>query len=370
MASTSGGILPGEKYRTVTLEILQSCRAAIVIWSPSSIASSWVLDEAQRAMERGVLIPVKLEQIAAYPLGFGQLQAHDLTGWDGDPHHASFAPVLSAVRRLGGAAAAAPAAAKSGGEIEAEVAFWRGVRDSQDSADFEAYLQRYEDGLFADLARRRLEALKRKRAAPKPRAAAPRRRKPPEAESEPAPAGTPDARPRPWLRDKAGPPSPALARPFTNSELAYIAGIVLLAAFLAWPIANRALGVDEAFYPARGNYPGDIGLLFSLDTPQNIFLMSPLLTAFAWGYDRAAAWWAAQQRPPGAPAIAAGAVLALFFFLSLGMRDHNGRETHFALWLASAWIAAISARPAAAWLQARAPELIRAMNRPQQPPSA
>src|SRR5262249_54443512 len=86
-------ILPGEQYRAVTLEILQSCRAALVIWSQRSVSSGWVLDEAQRAMERGVLIPVMFERLDHYPLGFGQLHAHDLVGWKGDADAAPFQPV-------------------------------------------------------------------------------------------------------------------------------------------------------------------------------------------------------------------------------------------------------------------------------------
>jgi hypothetical protein len=146
---------------------------------------------------------------------------------------------------------------------------------------------------------------------------------------------------------------------------------VLIGGFLAWPIANRALGqVELAFYPGDGSYPGDIELLFSLATPQNIFLMTPFLTALAWGYDRAAAWWTARGRWAGAPRIAAAAALALFFLASLAMRDNYGRETQFALWLAFAWIAAMCARPAVAWLRAGVPDIIRAINRPPQPPSA
>ncbi len=49
-------ILPGEQYRQVTLKRLQTCKATIVIWTPASIESGWVLDEAQRAQHRGVLI--------------------------------------------------------------------------------------------------------------------------------------------------------------------------------------------------------------------------------------------------------------------------------------------------------------------------
>ncbi|MGQ0531088.1 MAG: toll/interleukin-1 receptor domain-containing protein [Caulobacteraceae bacterium] len=366
-------ILPGEQYRAVTLQILQSCRAAIVIWSPKSILSSWVLDEATRAMERGVLIPLKLEEIPNYPLGFGQLHTHDCTSWDGDPNHAAFAGVVAAVRRLAGAPVEAARLPASGAEVEAEVAFWRGVQDSRDAADVEAYLGRYERGLFADLARRRLETLKAETLtrAPRKRAStAPRKRK--AAESKQALESPSRAEQERIEPSAAQNPAPlALRPPFTVWEIAFVAAVVLIAAFAAWPIANRAHGnVERAFYPAYESYLGDIALLFSLSTPQNVFVMTPLLTALAWGYDRATAWWTARERWPNAPSIAAAVALVLFFFLSLAMRDNEGRETHFALWLASAWIAAITARPATTWLRARLSDVVRAMSRPPQPPSA
>lgn len=360
-------ILPGEQYRAVTLQILQSCRAAIVIWSPKSIQSSWVLDEATRAMDRGVLVPVQLEAIPAYPLGFGQLHTHDCTNWDGDPNHPAFAPVVAAVRRLVGAREAAADIPATSADAEAEVAFWRGVQDSREASYFEAYLARYPNGLFADLARQRIEALKTTRASRKRTSGQTRKKVP--ASATPEPPSSP-SQPEPAPAPRFGAKTGQLAPPFTTAEIFFIAAVVLIGAFLAWPIANRALGnVEQAFYPAYRDYVGDIPLLFSLSTPQNIFLMTPLLTAFAWGYDRAAAWWAAQGRWPNAFVIGAGVLLVLLIFLSLSMRSNYGRETHFVLWLTSAWLAAISARPATAWIRARVPEVIRGLNRPPQPPS-
>ena len=337
-------LLPGEQYRAVTLQILQSCRAAIVIWSPLSIASSWVLDEAQRAMERGVLIPVKLEAVAAYPLGFGQLHAHDLVGWNGDAESAAFQPVLAAVRRLVGAPAKA-AAPNTSAAAEAEVAFWRGVQDSREAADFEAYLSRYPQGLFGDLARRRLAALGGEAPARTPRkrgSSAPRKKKAAAEAAKPAPA----MQPQPLLG--------ATAPGFTRGELGFVAAAVFVAAFLAWPIANRALGLTGMAF-----YPGDVPSLFSFDTAHNVFIMTPLLTGLAWGYDRALAWWTARGRHAGTVRAVTLVVLVLFLFFSLAMRENEGRETHIALWLLATWTATTYARAAVAWLRKVVPEFIR-----------
>lgn len=334
-------LLPGERYRAVTLEILQSCRAAVVIWSPLSVASNWVLDEAQRALDRGVLVPVMMER-TAIPLGFGQLHTHDLIGWDGDAAAAALQPVMVSLRRLVGRPEAAPAP-KTTAEAEAEVAFWRGVHDSREAADFETYLARYPDGLFADLARRRVDAL----AQPAPRKRAASARKPKRAKE------AADALPHPQ-------PAAALASaspPFTPWELGFVAAIALIAPFPAWPLANRLLGAAETFYG------GDIAMLVSGFSFYNIYLVAPLLIAFAWAADRGLAWWAAQGRPSRIPRIAMLVLLALALVVSLSLRDNYGAETHFVLWLGAIWAATIYARPATRWLAARAPAWLRRLKR-------
>ena len=330
-------ILPGEQYRAVTLEILQNCRAAIVIWSPLSVRSSWVLDEAQRALDRGVLVPVHLEKIGAYPLGFGQVHAHDLTAWDSDANHAALTPVIAAVRRLAGAPAGQAQKSSNQSEIEVEVAFWRGVQDSRDASGFEAYLKRYPDGLFSELARARINALKPQDAA-KSATARPRKRKaaPPEAVAQ----APPPPEPQPIAAV-----SPSAA--FTVPELVFIAACTYLSVFLAWPITNTVLAFDRAFYPQ------DVALMLSIDRAQGIFVMPLLLIGLAWGYDRAKAWQASRRRSVQFLQNCVLAVLVLWFLLSLAMRTNNGRETHFAVCLLFVFAAATYARPAVAWLRPR-----------------
>ncbi len=49
-----------------------------------------------------------------------------------------------------------------------DLAFWESVKDSDDPAELDAYLQQFPDGRFAVLAKRRAEALKEAKAAPPP----------------------------------------------------------------------------------------------------------------------------------------------------------------------------------------------------------
>lgn len=332
-------ILPGEQYRAVTLEILQNCRAAVVIWSPLSVKSSWVLDEAQRALDRGVLVPVHLEKISAYPLGFGQVHAHDLTTWDGDPNHAALKPVIAAMQRLAGAPGDKEQKSSSQSEIEVEVAFWRGVQDSRDASGLEAYLKRYPSGLFSELARARIGALKPQDGA---KSAAPRTRKRKTAAPEAVPqSAPPQAAPQPV----AAPASSSAA--FSVHELAFIAACMYLTVILAWPVTNTILAFDQTFYPQ------DVALMLSINHAQGIFVMPLLLIGLAWGYDRAKAWWASRGRSVQVLQNGVLAVLVLWFLMSLAMRVNNGRETHLALCLLSLLAAATYARPAVAWLRPR-----------------
>jgi hypothetical protein len=51
-------IAPGETFRDVITAELANARAAIVIWTPASVKSDWVISEATRARKRRILIAV------------------------------------------------------------------------------------------------------------------------------------------------------------------------------------------------------------------------------------------------------------------------------------------------------------------------
>jgi WD40 repeat protein len=51
-------LTPGESFNDVIKTELGNARAVIVIWTPTSIQSAWVISEATRALKRKVLIPV------------------------------------------------------------------------------------------------------------------------------------------------------------------------------------------------------------------------------------------------------------------------------------------------------------------------
>ncbi len=75
-------ILPGTDFAELIGAELARAKAVVVIWSPASVASRWVRDEAHEGLDRGVLVPV-LAGVAEPPLGYRSLHAVDLGGWTG-----------------------------------------------------------------------------------------------------------------------------------------------------------------------------------------------------------------------------------------------------------------------------------------------
>lgn len=59
---------------------LKNAQVVMVLWSPASIASAWVQDEAAEGRDSGRLVPATLNS-AKPPLGFRQIQCVDLNSW-------------------------------------------------------------------------------------------------------------------------------------------------------------------------------------------------------------------------------------------------------------------------------------------------
>ena len=73
-------IPPGKEFDEVIEDALDSAKCVVVLWSKSSITSSWVKTEAADAMRRKVLVPALIEQVKI-PLEFRRLHAADLSRW-------------------------------------------------------------------------------------------------------------------------------------------------------------------------------------------------------------------------------------------------------------------------------------------------
>ena len=91
----------GSRFAAEIDRALKDAEAVVVLWSPVSIESAWVQDEAAEGRDSGRLVPVSL-QSAKPPLGFRQFQTIDLRGWDGTGTPDAIDDLLEAVERTCG----------------------------------------------------------------------------------------------------------------------------------------------------------------------------------------------------------------------------------------------------------------------------
>jgi len=94
-------LLVGKRYRETIDTELQSCKAAVVVWSQFSVRSDFVRDEAEEAQQRNVLLPV-LKEAVRPPAGFRQIQSADLSNWSGEGSHDELRRVMKGVAHMVG----------------------------------------------------------------------------------------------------------------------------------------------------------------------------------------------------------------------------------------------------------------------------
>ncbi|HXZ68035.1 MAG TPA: TIR domain-containing protein [Alphaproteobacteria bacterium] len=91
-------ITGGQEFDDLIAAELEAARAAMVVWTPASVASRWVRGEARMAADRGILVPV---QIGApnLPIDARALHTIDLSSWISE---SAGAPLQELVRALEG----------------------------------------------------------------------------------------------------------------------------------------------------------------------------------------------------------------------------------------------------------------------------
>lgn len=89
----------GEEWRANIEQALNSSKCVIVLWTHASVGpdGGFVRDEASRAQARGILVPVRAEAVMP-PLGFGEVQAIDLSHWRGSRSDPFFSDLVETVR--------------------------------------------------------------------------------------------------------------------------------------------------------------------------------------------------------------------------------------------------------------------------------
>ncbi|MEM8634912.1 MAG: SUMF1/EgtB/PvdO family nonheme iron enzyme [Pseudomonadota bacterium] len=153
----------GQTYDEVTEGMLRDSRVVVVLWSEVSVKSKWVRAEATLGERTSAVVPAMIQD-AERPIMFELTQTADLIGWDGDRDAANWKQFVADLTQALGSAPIDPKPAPVSGGPETpdatiENTFWTSIESSDDAADFEAYLKRYPEGHFADLAKIRIDKL-------------------------------------------------------------------------------------------------------------------------------------------------------------------------------------------------------------------
>ncbi len=97
----------GAQYSRKIEQALDAADAVVVLWSPQSLDSAWVRDEAAEGRDRGKLVPLSVGGVTA-PMGFRQFQTIDLGAWTGRGKVPRIKELLHAVESQSSAPQAVP----------------------------------------------------------------------------------------------------------------------------------------------------------------------------------------------------------------------------------------------------------------------
>ena len=100
-------IAAGQDYADVIGSEVETTRCVVVIWSSTSVKSYWVRGEAQRGLERGLVVPVVIDRVRL-PLPFNAVESIELLDW---PSNSNKLEVRRLMVAVGVAAVAAARAA-------------------------------------------------------------------------------------------------------------------------------------------------------------------------------------------------------------------------------------------------------------------
>ena len=90
----------GENWRRRIEEALGKAKVVVAVWSEEAVGQSggFVRDEATRALAENRLVPCRIDPVEP-PLGFGEIQAIDLSRWNGrSKNHPGIGALATAVR--------------------------------------------------------------------------------------------------------------------------------------------------------------------------------------------------------------------------------------------------------------------------------
>src|ERR1700710_1143129 len=94
------GLPGGESWHSNIESKLNEAGCVLVVWSTASAGGDggYVREEARRGLSRNILVPVLIDPLQALPLGFGEIQAIDLSRWRGNRGDPFFKDLLATLR--------------------------------------------------------------------------------------------------------------------------------------------------------------------------------------------------------------------------------------------------------------------------------
>ena len=92
-------IRPGSAYEREIDQAISGARCVVVLWSSASIHSNWVSNEALEGQERGILVPVRLEDVRI-PVAFRGVQAASLEGWPASAQEGEYEKFIEAISAI------------------------------------------------------------------------------------------------------------------------------------------------------------------------------------------------------------------------------------------------------------------------------
>jgi hypothetical protein len=101
-------IPPGKTWDDVIARGIREAKACVIVWSPDSVVSDWVKEEATLAKEGGKYLPIQVGTEQP-PMGFRRIQAANLSQWHGnaqDPQWRLLMREIANLVRADGAGAA------------------------------------------------------------------------------------------------------------------------------------------------------------------------------------------------------------------------------------------------------------------------
>lgn len=90
----------GKSFDEVIHEALKNARSVVVVWTKTSVKSTWVKNESRSGLRRNILFPVMLLEEVEIPLEFEHLQAAHLMDWQSRQEHAGFEQFVHDLARL------------------------------------------------------------------------------------------------------------------------------------------------------------------------------------------------------------------------------------------------------------------------------